>query len=184
MGRGVGKTQQRILDELAGEQEQLGLTVVGLADRLGVSTRQVRTAVHALHHRGLLVLTKEFGDWKGQGEYGTKRSRFRDIDDADGDRTRYPNAHWGIPQECDEVFPMMTRPDGTQMIKGPPTRYRREYYFERQGMPTGVSLIAWLPEKREQWLAAQGRSAEQLGRQFGVTGSGLKALASERAKEL
>jgi DNA-binding transcriptional ArsR family regulator len=88
MGSGIGKTQQRILDALgsapwhgtlagdehggmiAGPPERDGMTVMQLAERVGVSDRQVRTAVRALERRGLVVITKEQIGRSGRGEYG------------------------------------------------------------------------------------------------------------------
>jgi Helix-turn-helix domain len=88
MGSGIGKTQQRILDALArdsshrtlvhdsdgqlcaGELERDGMTVKALAELVGVSDRQVRTAVRALERRGLVAITKENVGRSGRGEYG------------------------------------------------------------------------------------------------------------------
>jgi MarR family len=69
MSRGIGKTQRRILDELAAN-DRAALTVIDLAEWIGVSDRQMRRAVHALADRGLVVLTKENGGWAGEGRYG------------------------------------------------------------------------------------------------------------------
>ncbi len=79
MGRGIGKTQRRILDELAAADAD-GLTVVELAECVGASDRQIRRAVHALADRELVVLTKEHGGWKGEGRYGRLVSRREDWD--------------------------------------------------------------------------------------------------------
>ena len=54
ISRGIGKTQQAILDELSAGH----LAVTELAERLGVSDRQVRQAVHALADRDLINLYK------------------------------------------------------------------------------------------------------------------------------
>ncbi len=70
MGRGIGKTQQRILDVLDSETDQLALTMVDLAKRLQASPRQIRAAVYALAGRGLLVLTKESDGWRDYGKAG------------------------------------------------------------------------------------------------------------------
>jgi predicted ArsR family transcriptional regulator len=69
MSRGIGKTQRRILDELAAN-DRAALTVIDLAEWIGVSDRQMRRAVHVLADRGLVVLTKENGGWTGEGRYG------------------------------------------------------------------------------------------------------------------
>jgi DNA-binding transcriptional ArsR family regulator len=88
VGSGIGKTQQRILDapaddsihrtlaldsdgELcAGEPERDGMTVTTLAELVGVSVRQIRTAVRALERRGLVSISKECVGRSGRGEYG------------------------------------------------------------------------------------------------------------------
>jgi predicted transcriptional regulator len=88
MDRRIGKTQQHILDALAGdsshrtlvhdsdgqpcagELERDGMTVKTLAELVGVSDRQIRTAVRALERRGLVTITKENIGRSGRGEYG------------------------------------------------------------------------------------------------------------------
>jgi predicted transcriptional regulator len=67
VGKGIGPTEQRILDELAAEPDNQALTVIELAERIDRSDRQIRRAVHALADRGLVVLTKEDGGWAGYG---------------------------------------------------------------------------------------------------------------------
>ena len=54
VSRGIGKTQQAILDELSAGH----LAVTELAERLGVSDGQIRHAVHALADRDLINLYK------------------------------------------------------------------------------------------------------------------------------
>ena len=54
MSRGIGKTQQAILDELSAGR----LAVAELAERLGVSDSQIRRAVHELDDLGLVNLYK------------------------------------------------------------------------------------------------------------------------------
>src|SRR5659263_163054 len=78
MSRGIGKTQRRILDELVAN-DRAALTVINLAEWIGVSDRQIRRAVHALADRGLVVLTKENGGWAGcEGRrYGPFKARHR-----------------------------------------------------------------------------------------------------------
>src|ERR1700733_15920571 len=88
MSTGIGRTQRRLLDELAAEQELLALTVIELSERLGVSARQIRRAVHSLAQRELVVLTKEHGGWKGQGQYGRMVTRFRWVSDLYDDDYR------------------------------------------------------------------------------------------------
>jgi hypothetical protein len=52
------------------------LTVVDLAQRVGKSDRQIRAAVHALERRGLVVLEKRSGGFKGEGQYGRLLPKF------------------------------------------------------------------------------------------------------------
>src|ERR1017187_1791017 len=83
MGHGLGTTQQTILGTLEAS-DQLALTTAALAEKLGRSPRQIRTAVHALEDRGLVKITKEHVGWHGAGEYGTIRERgtFKDLPTA------------------------------------------------------------------------------------------------------
>ena len=62
MSRGLGTTQRGIIAELMKlpiESWPRGIPVVVLAERLGCSDRQVRTAVYSLQRRGLVALQKE-----------------------------------------------------------------------------------------------------------------------------
>jgi biotin operon repressor len=148
MGKGLGKTQRRILDALAAS-ESAALTVMALAEQLGVSGRQVRRAVHALADRGLVVLTKGNEGWRGVGEYGPRPWEQRVIDDPNGDDTRYEGAHWGIPKDGDTLGGPI-RKDGTRWILGTPIKCRKEWYRgDPVGMPAGVSLFVWLPERHQ-----------------------------------
>ena len=54
LSRGIGKNQQAILDELSAGH----LAVTELAERVGVSDRQIRRAAHALAERDLINLYK------------------------------------------------------------------------------------------------------------------------------
>ena len=60
----------------------------------------------------------------------------------------------------------------------------RDVEFISKGMPTGVSLFVWLPEKRPRGLRAQGRQSEAIGRTFGQPGVGAGTVAREKAKDL
>ncbi len=133
MSRGIGKTQQRILDELAATTNRWYLTVVELAERLGVSDRQVRRAVHSLHGHGLVVLTKEHADWKGSGEYG-----------------RLVPRHW--PSLTKDVPTAFTVKAGEPWPGKEGYVARRDTEFILNGMPTGASLCVWLPEQRAKRL--------------------------------
>lgn len=63
MSRGIGKTQQRILDELAAATDRSAvyncLSVAELADRIGSSDRQIRFVLQSLEQRGLVVITAQ-----------------------------------------------------------------------------------------------------------------------------
>jgi len=62
MGRGLGTTQRGIiaaLMKLPIESWPRGIPVVTLAEALGCSDRQIRTAAYSLHRRGLVALQKE-----------------------------------------------------------------------------------------------------------------------------
>jgi predicted transcriptional regulator len=63
MSRGVGRTQQAILDALP-RQAGEGRTTSVLAEELHRSPRQVRTAVQALAERGLVAVSKQVIWWK------------------------------------------------------------------------------------------------------------------------
>jgi predicted ArsR family transcriptional regulator len=94
VSRGIGKTQQRILDELAGSGRQTPLSVVELAERIGVSDRQVRRAVHALADRKLVLLDLQLGGRKGQGRYGPPMRLFSHRVDG---RVGYDTVPAGMP---------------------------------------------------------------------------------------
>jgi hypothetical protein len=53
MSRGVGATQRRMLDVLKAH-DRWDMTTYDLAQALGISQRQVRTAVRSLESRGLV----------------------------------------------------------------------------------------------------------------------------------
>ena len=171
MSKGIGKTQQAILDALAAEKELAALTVVELAQRLGASPRQIRAAVHSLAGRGLVVLTKQYGGWRGYGEQGRAVPR------------RYPwdsDAPTAFVLKEGEPWPF---PDGW----GNHDHGRvasRDVEFIRKGMPTGVSLFVWLPERREKYLASHSQQSEAMGRMFGQAGNGARWIKREEAREL
>jgi hypothetical protein len=109
VGRGLGSTQQAILSVLEASSHNW-LTIPQLAEHTSRSPRQVRTAVHALEARGLVVITKGATGWKGRGDYGGGWSCVRPGDDDPDDpriRTtqhssggRKFTAHWirpGVP---------------------------------------------------------------------------------------
>lgn len=129
MSRGLGTTQQAILRTLA-EHEYSALSVAELAERVGRSPRQVRTAVHALARRGAVVITREGIGWHGAGEYGRL--------------ARQPRGG--------------KLPVALTVRKGEPTPYARyqgygawrDTEYVRNGMPA-YGLLVWLAERRQQW---------------------------------
>jgi len=137
VSRGVGKTQHRILDELA-SAEAGKLSVAALAERIGVSPRQVRRAVHALAARGSLVLTKEPGGWAGVGRYGPL--------------VRRDDGYWGENDERQSYGPEVPTAQVRRLLcedfddDGKPVWRYVNVEYVRAGMPTGVSLFVWTPE--------------------------------------
>jgi hypothetical protein len=69
MSSGIGKTQQAVLDALA-DAEHGNLGVVALAERVGVSTRQIRSALQALEERERVCITREDLTSEWTGDYG------------------------------------------------------------------------------------------------------------------
>ena len=106
MSTGIGRTQRRILDELAKSDGRL--TVIELATALGLRDNQIRRAVHALADRELVVLTREHAGWKGVGEYGPLRDRsYAYWDYATDTRIEYgpevPTAETTISRWIDDI---------------------------------------------------------------------------------
>ena len=132
MSRGIGKTQRRILEELAATEEE-ALSVVELADRIGVSDRQIRRAVHALADRELVVLTKGW-NWAGGGKYGPL----------------VPREHTAYGPDVPTAL-LVKAGDDPVNAKGQPYRDLHadaDIEYVRGGLPSGVSLLARLPEQR------------------------------------
>jgi DNA-binding Lrp family transcriptional regulator len=156
VSRGIGKTQQRILSELAvinpppellvPHDCDYALTVVELSERIGLSDRQIRRAVRALEDRGLVIATKTTV-WHGVGEYGPLVRR----------------REAGMGEYGPEV------PTARVVRKGEPWPWKRGYVaaidveLVHAGMPT-PALLVWAPEKRAAYL----QDAMQAGLRFGV----------------
>ena len=70
------------------------LSVVELAERIGVSDRQVRRAVHALADRKLVALDLQPDGRKSQGRYGPPMRLFSY---RDADRVEYHTVPAGMP---------------------------------------------------------------------------------------
>jgi hypothetical protein len=91
----------------------------------------------ALQRRGLVVLTREYGGWKGAGEYGQLVRRVTSWTIQSGKRVEHAS----------ELPVALTVRKGELL---PPTyrwRATEDTEFVRIGMPTGLSLFVWLPEK-------------------------------------
>jgi hypothetical protein len=171
MGTGLGKTQQRILDALAGEQENVALTIKDLAQRVGVSDRQMRAAVRALERRGLVVITKEFIGWTGVGEYGSRFPAWQFVEHPRGEWVRSRDNPTGPMRHTR----MVADPDDPRWVRGfnKPVGAR-----EPQGMPR-AGLLVWLAEKRASWLERDIERSRELAKAFGV-----KPNIDERVAEL
>ena len=78
----------------------------------------------------------------------------------------------------------MTFPDGRGGNFDHGRTAARDIEFIRKGMPTGVSLFVWLPQKRQKYLEAQRQQSEAVGRTFGQPGVGAGTVAPEKANEL
>ena len=132
MSRGIGKTQQAILDALAADDDPC-LTVAELAERVTVSERQIRRAVRSLEDRRLVVITKRSTGQRGVGEYGRLVPR---------QTLRY---NYGLEVST-----------ATVVKKGDPWPWLKGYVAARDlelvhaGMPTNPVLLVWLPDK---WTA-------------------------------
>jgi hypothetical protein len=138
VGRGIGKTQRRILDELA-VTEHPWLSVVELSKLLGVSDRQVRRAVHALADRELVVLTKRGWGWAGEGRYGPLIPR--------------QHTEFGSPGSPDLPTALLVKAGEHPVnAKGEPYRQLHadsDIEYVRCGLPSGVSLVVCLSQRYE-----------------------------------
>jgi hypothetical protein len=140
MSTGIGKTQRAILDELNSTQDG-HLSVVALASRLSRSPRQIRTAVHALAKRELIVATKQGQGWSGVGQYGPLRRRDTGFWGENGRQEYGPE----VPTAHTERHGYTDYDDDT----GAPIRAHYVTEFVHAGTPNGVSLFAWLPEAHQ-----------------------------------
>jgi hypothetical protein len=124
MGRGIGKTQQAILDALA-EQPRGAISAVGLAEHLGISGPQVRRAIRALETRELVAVSREHLGWKTVTNPTPWKGRLLLIDPAEVDQT--PGA-WRFEHNGEERGAVLQMP-----VSG---------------------LVVWLPAARAGHLAA------------------------------
>jgi hypothetical protein len=96
----------------------------------------IRTAVHALAERGLVILTKEHLGWAGRGEYGRM--------------VRYDNLYFSDRKDGRE--PTKIIPEGERFkFPGPWTWSRTApkggLKLILSGMPTH-GLVVWLPDRK------------------------------------
>jgi hypothetical protein len=142
ISRGIGKTQQRILDALAeddGFMDVAGVTVDDLVAQIGCSDNQIRRALRSLERRGLVVLWRDYLGHKGIGEYGALTSK------AERD-SAHPTS---LKVKAGDPWP-----DGSGWVT------TRDTEFYRAGMPThGLKIAA-----PHQVIAASVRLIEHFGR--------------------
>jgi biotin operon repressor len=125
ISKGIGKTQQRILDALAdAPSPDFYMTVRQLASRIGCSDNQIRRAVRSLESRGLVISMREALGHRGVGEYGPLREK-NERDAA------HPTS---LTVKAGEPFPAELRRSGWVATVD------TEYY--RAGMPTHGLVIA------------------------------------------
>lgn len=148
MSRGIGVTQRRILVELD-KTDEPALTILQLSESAGVSPRQIRTAIHSLELRGLVVVTHEHLRWEGRGRYGSLRRRKKWGDDVDRapDLVAEPGDDWP-PRPGEYVAAIRTE-------------------FVLDGMPVH-GLRVWLPERRKQWKQERTKRINELLAAFGL----------------
>ena len=151
MGRGIGKAQQRILDELAAAADMgfYALTVTNLAERTGIGERQARRAVRALEVRELVVITKG-SRWHGEGRYGRLVRRQSSLNEYGPD---VPTA--GVVSKGE------TWPWGDGDVAAQDTE------FVHAGMPT-MQLWVWSPASRAAYLDAT-NDISQDAAEFGMS---------------
>ena len=143
MSKGIGKTQQAILDTLK-DSSYFAEPIGELAKATGKSPRQVRTAVHALESRGEVIITKGFLYRRGVGEYGhLVRRQYRS-----GQASK--NAPAALTVKKGEPWPRGVWTVGADVDENWNAKHDQEWIH--QGMPTSA-LVIWLPVNREKYLA-------------------------------
>ncbi len=168
MSRGIGKTQQAILDALAAQRSDdsyAALDASVLAERISKSPRQTRQAAHSLAGRGLVALSKEPGGRAGVGKYGPLTPRLG--------RDR----RWGGDDYGPEVPTVAVAKPGEYGFL--PNGGRSDYWrwndtcdhdveYVHGGMPVGIVLLVWLPEDRLKLLRQRHTNSTALSKVFGV----------------
>jgi hypothetical protein len=179
MGTGLGKTQKEILRILAeGAPKCPAQTIGELADDpswLGATHRQLRTAVRALERRGLVVVTKEYIGWSGEGRYGARFPRWELVEHPRGDMVRCRD---GGPLH--HVQKVANPDDTTTWVRG---FYKPVGRREPQGMPR-AGLLVWLPEERAAWLERDIELTVALARRLGGLGPEGRERLEEKQAEL
>jgi len=140
-----------MLDELAARLEADGcwaLTITDLATPLKLTERRARVVARSLEARGLVIITNEHIDWRGQGEYGNLEKKHRD-DTAPTALLVKKGERW--PRR--RAFRDEVDPETWTALK--------DTEFIRAGVPTS-GLLIWLPEGRRRWRAGKVEGAKQL----------------------
>lgn len=165
MSRGIGKTQQAILDALADDTEQLARSVRELAEQLHLPMNQTRRAARALEARGLVAITKECTGWRGLGEYGRLQRRY---------------SWWN--SYGPEVPTALVVKEGDPWPRGHGYTTAREGEWVHGGMPT-MGLLVWLPKQRLAWLEREIENTISIAHQFGgLSSEGQKRLEHKQAE--
>jgi TIR domain len=107
-----------------------------LAERVGVSPRQIRTAVWALERRGLVIVTKERVGWKGAGKIGRLAIRERGYG-------KYDDLPTAAEVKKGDPWPFPRRWDDWTVA--------RDFEMVRIGMPI-MGLVVWTKEARVKYL--------------------------------
>lgn len=81
MSRGIGKTQQAILDAL--QESGAATTTTELAESVGISPRQARAAVASLESRGMVAVRRNCHIGSKEGAYLARPRKYRGKDVPD-----------------------------------------------------------------------------------------------------
>jgi hypothetical protein len=129
--------------ELLRESNSFAMTTADLAEATGRSQRQIRTAVHALADRELVILTHEKIGWAGLGEYGhTTVKRWSSDKDVKPFKIVKKGEHYRLSE------------------RGWSWTALRDLELIKIGTPVH-GLRVWLPDRRADW---ERREAERLGK--------------------
>jgi winged helix-turn-helix DNA-binding protein len=143
----MGKTQQAVLDRLA-DAEHGNLTVTALAKRVGVSIRQILSAVQALEERGRVCISREDSTSEWTGRYGdltiaaNVRLRSGGMPPNLSPRAAAPRAR----ERCSAVpcsrFGAVPAPRGVAHGGGQGRSPVRQHYWPGQRITLGILAVA------------------------------------------